>query len=252
MSKIFPFPYMGGKGHLRREILPQIIDKQFEFFCEPFAGSAEISLQLMKYYKEKNIKKNFILNDVQQYIISFHNSIKNFPQLLIEKIKRIDKTEFNSLRDSCSYSLFDIFTLWTNSRFYYLNFTKKNKFSNQWNAVYDYKPNKIMLMNELYNFHNVKFYNLDYRELLEKIPENSFVYFDPPYTNTKVKYGSKFDLNEFKECIRNLKCPWLLSYNEEIGLGEVIMNKTKTNQYSANNKKGSIKTNRVELLIKSL
>jgi site-specific DNA-adenine methylase len=249
MAKIFPFPYFGAKAQLRKDILPQILSENFDVFIEPFCGSAEISLQLMKIFKEKNIKKTFILNDTCLYLISFHYLMKMCPEMLM-RIPRITKEEFNKLRDRQHYTIFDLFTLWMNTRFYYLRFTRNGKFSNQWNNVWQFKKERVQECNELYDFHDIKFLNKDYKEILENLPPKSFIYLDPPYTKTMISYNQEFDIEEFKEMLKKIKQPWLLSYNEEIGFGNIIMDKVRKNQYSANYKKNAThKTDRRELLI---
>jgi site-specific DNA-adenine methylase len=185
--------------------------------------------------------------------MSFHYFTKLIPDKIVELIKRMDKTEFNKMRDDHigTYTLWEIFNLWVNSRFYYLNFTKKDKFSNQWNAVWSFKTEKVWEVSELYNFHDVKFFNKDYREVMATEQPKTFFYLDPPYANTVVKYGQKFSIEEFKEFVKNLKSDWLVSYNEELGFGDIVMDKNKKNQYSANYKKGAKpKSDRRELLIR--
>jgi len=248
MAKIFPFPYLGAKTALRKEILPLILEHEYDTFIEPLAGSAEISLQLMKYYKEKNIRKTFIINDINPYIIAFHYNMTVLPEALKKTLRRINKEEFNELRNRGGYSLDELFVLWTNSRFYYLNFNKKGFFANQFNNTYLVKHSRIDLCSELYNFHDVHFFNNDYRELPYEKYNNAFVYLDPPYENTAVKYGTQFSLRTCEDFLKNLTHNWLLSYNKEIGVGTKIKDLIKTNQYSANYKKGAKKTERRELM----
>jgi site-specific DNA-adenine methylase len=193
------------------------------------------------------------MNDINPYVIEFHSQMKTNPDELKNNLKRLDKTEFIELRNKESYTLYDVLNLWLNSRFIYMKFNKKGRFSNSWNCDYNFNPEKINICHELYNFHNVIFFNKDYREVLQDItPNNTFVYFDPPYVNTMIDYGHSFDINVFKEYVKNLKCEWLLSFNDEIDTGEVIKDLVRKNQFSASNKKGtSHKTDRRELLIQN-
>ncbi|MDR1818738.1 MAG: DNA adenine methylase [Methanobrevibacter sp.] len=184
-NKLFPFPFLGGKTNMKNILIKLILKQSWTIFIEPMCGSAEISLELMKILKAHNIKRNFILNDNDEYLMTLHYLIKSKPKFLLDNLKRLTKLEFDTLRDDTfnyDYSLIDIFNLWINSKRYLIKFDKRGKFLGRWNDEFQVKLDKILLMNELYNYHKVCFKNVDYDELFEDFifKVDVLCYFDPP------------------------------------------------------------------------
>ncbi|MDR1819544.1 MAG: DNA adenine methylase [Methanobrevibacter sp.] len=185
-QKLFPIPYLGGKTNMKGMLIKLLLKQNFIVFIEPMCGSAEISLELMKILKDHNVKKNFILNDIDEYLMSFHYLIKTKPRFLLDNLKRLNKFEFDTLRDDTynyEYSLIDIFNLWINSNHYLIKFDKKTKrFLGRWNENFQVKLDKILFMNELYNYHNVCIRNQDYVDLFDNIvfKVDVLIYYDPP------------------------------------------------------------------------
>ncbi|MDR1819176.1 MAG: DNA adenine methylase [Methanobrevibacter sp.] len=228
--KIFPNTYFGSKFYLRKKILPHIPD--FDKFVEPFGGSAEISLQLMLHYKNLGQRKTFIINDFNTYVILFHAYMKYYPDLIKEKIKRLTKPEFLELRSKEQHDEWDIFNLWFNCYQMYMSFRKcDGKFSRPWGNKFSFKPDKIDLCHELYNYHDVHFFNKNYKEL-DYSGDHTFVYLDPPYQQTFVQYSSPFCWEEFENFLKNLNKKWLLSTNLHCQLGKEVEHVQITSGFS--------------------
>jgi len=73
----------------------------------------------------------------------------------------------------------------------------------------------IMKYHKLFTEKNIEFCNLDYKQI-DNIKSNDFMYFDPPYQNTKGMYFNNFNSAEFISWLNNLKCKWILSYDGKI------------------------------------
>jgi len=179
--KIFVVPYVNAKTQMAPMLLDIIVKQYPQIFIEAMCGSAEVSLQFMKLCKDNGMKMNFILNDNNYYLMMFHWLIKTEPNMLMSKLKRLSKSEFDHLRDSDDYSLIDIFNLWINSRHYFLKFKGKH-FLGRWNENFQVHLERIPMINELYNYHNVRMMCKDYSELFDDFvfKVNVLVYYDPP------------------------------------------------------------------------
>jgi hypothetical protein len=178
---MFVVPYVNSKTQMAPTLLDIISKQSPQVFIEAMCGSAEVSLQLMKVCKDNGIKMNFILNDNNYFLMMFHWLIKTDPQMLMSKLKRLSKPEFDTLRDTSEYSLLDVFNLWINSRHYYLKFDG-HRFLGRWNENFQVHLDRIPMLHELYNYHYVRLMCKDYTELFEDFvfKVNTLVYYDPP------------------------------------------------------------------------
>lgn len=61
------------------------------------------------------------------------------------------------------------------------------------------------------NQNNVQFICRDFKDI--KPSNNDFMYLDPPYADTDSMYFGELELNKFFTYLRNLKCPYILSFN---------------------------------------
>lgn len=81
--------------------------------------------------------------------------------------------------------------------------------------------NRINQLERLKNLNkNISFYNLDYEKALKQIrdkinKENSIIYCDSPYINTRQYKNVKFDFNRYKRFLDGLKSEgWLVFFSE--------------------------------------
>lgn len=187
---VVPFlKWVGGKRQLIPEIkkfLPKGISNCT--YYEPFIGGGALFFELQP--------KCAIINDYNEELINVYKVIRDHPNELIEDLKKHKNTpeyfyEIRALdRQPLFYNLNDIERA---SRIIYLNKTCYNGLyrvnsAGEFNSPFGrYKnPNiinepVIRAVSKYLNSANIKIFNKDYQEILKDIPENSFVYLDPPY-----------------------------------------------------------------------
>lgn len=267
------FRYAGGKGKLRKEILPYIIKKiqdknikKEDFtYIEPFFGAGGFFDSL------SYLVKNIHLNDYDQQIVSVWNSILFFPESLKEEIiyftpNTKDFFEFKDLLlSNKNFSIIhEGFLKIALHQMSYsglgvkaggpiggINQSSKYDVGCRWNAKS--LCNKIDKFHKLFSGLNLKynqFTNFDFRNVIDDSKENDIIYLDPPYfVKGKELYKNSFNLQDHLD-LRNLlinKKNWVLSYDncaeikEMYDFAELIEFNAK---YSIN---GSI--NKTELII---
>ena len=247
MAKIIntPLRYPGGKSKLSG-FISNILDKNKILsgtYVEPFAGGAGIAIDLLLSDKVSKI----ILNDNDLSIYSIWYSILNHKNDLINKIiktpitidewliqKDIQKNKENqNLLDLGFSTLF-------------LNRTNRSgiikagvigglKQNGKWKI--DARFNKEKIINRIENIYkqrmNIEIYNEDAKNFIDnKIkklpPNNTLIYFDPPY----YKKGAQLYMNFFNhedheflaKKIIELKHRWLVSYDNTEEIRKIYSN----------------------------
>lgn len=72
---------------------------------------------------------------------------------------------------------------------------------------------------------SVKLYNKDAFELIQEYDsEDTFIFIDPPYINGSDYYKHKVDAERLCRVIKNLKCDWLLTYDNNRYIIELYKN----------------------------
>jgi site-specific DNA-adenine methylase len=219
MTKLFPFNYLGNKYKDFPLIEPYIDYKTIDTYIELFAGSASITLQIMKKLKDLGIRKKFVLNDKNPYIVWFHKQMRDDHLELIKKMHPITKEEFNQIRDRGDYTDEEVMLLWLNSYGISLRFNQKNKKINvPWGNRYNFNPYNVNECYRLYTFHEVEFTNFDYEEfdLTPYDPKTTWIFIDPPYFNSKYEYQLHsewvFDQDSLQQMIEDrIKCRLILA-----------------------------------------
>ena len=218
--------WTGSKRHLA-PLLHQLMPR-CKTYIEPFIGSGAMLPYLKKY--------NIIASDIYGPLIDFWDIIKYKPDIAIKHYKE----EWNYLQQSLGDINSDSYA----SHFYYI----RNRFNEQYcpldlqfltrtcvNGIVRFNnkgefncsfhlsrkgmhPNKYEYLVRIWNHYikNVSFYCKDYREILKNIEDDSFIYLDPPYTNSKELYIHNIDsieLFEQLDYLNNNNIKWMLSYN---------------------------------------
>lgn len=189
--KAIPFvKWVGGKRQLLTEItshLPKDIDELN--YIEPFVGGGAVLFHLKP--------KNALINDSNGELINVYRVIKNNVEGLIASLeKHQNNSEYYYKireldRDPVVFSgLNDIEKA---SRIIYLNRTcfnglfRVNK-QGQFNTPFGRYKNPIIVdrdnlraVNIFLNLNNIQMSHGDYEETLKNVPNNSFIYLDPPY-----------------------------------------------------------------------
>lgn len=206
-NNIKPFvTWAGGKTQLIEEIMKRLPTK-FENYFEPFLGGGAVLFHLQS-------KKAYV-NDINTVLINAFKVIKNNPNDLIEKLKKLDEIEctkefyYEKRKEFNKKIVANEFDTELASLFIFLNkrcfnglyrVNSKGLFNVPFNhkkvgRSYD-KENILNISNYL---QDVEITNLDFEESLKQAKKGDFIFIDSPYaplnTNTFVSYTKDgFDL----------------------------------------------------------
>lgn len=251
LSKPF-LKWAGGKGQLLnkfKEIYPQeLINGEIKIYIEPFVGGGAVLFDILQNYQ---IEKAYI-NDINKELINCYRCIKANAEEVIKQLDILEK-EYLTSEDRAIY--------------FYKVRDRYNKI--QLNAHYDFEKcadfiflNKTCF-NGLYRVNKDGKFNVphgkyknplicdkenlrscsnllqkveiscgNYEEILEKVGNNTFLYFDPPYrplieNNSFVSYDkSGFDDNDQIKLAENYKalddknCLLMLSNSDPKNINE--------------------------------
>lgn len=229
MANYSPLRYPGGKGKMYAQTLKILEDNNLLgcTYIEPFAGGANLALNLLFKGKVNNI----ILNDYDLAIYAFWYSILNNAPQFIEMIKSIDisLTEREKQKQIYSDEKIDLFKLGFAT--FYLNRTNrsgiikggpiggKDQLSKYLIDCRFNKDGLIQRIEKIYNNRDkIKLYNQDAMIFLKrKFKSNSFIFIDPPYYNKGAElYENSFSHREHLKISRRVKkltVPWVLTYD---------------------------------------
>lgn len=186
--------WAGGKRQLLPVISP-LLPEKYSTYIEPFIGGAAVLLHLQP--------KNAIINDYNAELINVYQVVKESPGDLLAELEyhskmntEIGKEHFYSIRswdrepETFPINYTDVQKA---GRIIYLNKTCFNGLfrvnsQGQFNTPYGkyVNPNiinkpSIMALSKYFNENNISIKRGDYKEALKNLPEDSFVYLDPPY-----------------------------------------------------------------------
>lgn len=211
-KKVIAKPFLkwaGGKTQLIQQFenfFPkELKEGEISEYVEPFLGGGAIFFYVIQNYK---IQKAY-LSDVNEELILLYKVVQNDVEKLIELLEAL-ATEFLKRNEQENHNLFYSIRKNYNQNRKEINF---KKYSPNWierasqliflnktcfNGLYRvnqkggfnvpfgrYKTPKILdtenLLRTAEIFQNVEFQVSDFEKIGEKVTENSFVYFDPPY-----------------------------------------------------------------------
>jgi DNA adenine methylase len=186
---------MGSKNRIAKYLLPIILKdrKEGQWYVEPFVGGANMI---------DKVDGNRIGADKNEFLIEMWKGLQENR----ERPYKIEKELYNKARDSYNkkdYSLFDKFMIgWVgwmgsyNGRFF------DGGYSGHSVGKRDYISEQIKNTEaQIENIKNIEFIISSYADL--KIPENSIIYCDIPYKDTKQYITSKdFDHTKFWDWCR--------------------------------------------------
>lgn len=198
--------WVGGKGSSVERLL-QLIPAHIDTYVEPFVGSGALFFSL-------NFDKA-IINDSNSELIATYQEIKEnvfelemylstliYDKSLYEKIRSWDREKDFFKRPRVERAARLIYLMKTCYNGLY-RVSKKNYFNT---PMGNYKSPLICdvpTLNACYKFlndKNVAIYNQDYASLLDMIPDNAFVYLDPPYFPvSKTANFTSYQSDKFKE-----------------------------------------------------
>ena len=213
-----PFRYPGGKFYARKLILDHI--PQSDIYCEPFAGGASI-------FFAKPPSAKSILNDldvgVSNTLIQIRDNVDKLIELLdgISALKEVHFFIKNKYRPRTK--------LEQAFRWFYLNRTSYSGIMKPENCYWGFGekysmgpknwPKHLRAVSE--RLQNVEITALDFEDVIDGLPDNSFMFVDPPYYRADQHkfYECSFDYSDHKrlcECLRRNsdRLTFMLTYDD--------------------------------------
>ena len=186
-----PFNYTGTKFFELEELF-QYFPKDCDTIVDLFCGGGSVFINAPY--------KNVIANDIIKPLIYFYIALKDYDindiLEILEKVKipKNDQEEFLRVRktfnDEGAIDPFKFFSLCSSCTNNMMRFNKKFLF-NQTFGKRSINDNTIQKLRDysqrIKEFNSIEFTNKQYYDV--EIPENSFVYLDPPYLITEAGYN---------------------------------------------------------------
>jgi DNA adenine methylase len=253
-----PIPYQGSKRNIADKILRYFPD-EINRLVEPFAGSAAISIASAYYYKAKK----FVLNDINQPLISLWSEIINNPAQIIKKYYDIWNGQVGN-EDEYYYHIRKKFNETKHPEYLLFLLAKCVKAAVRYNAMgeFNQSPDKrrlgrnpqvmredILRVSHLLK-NRVELFSVDYSHILDTVTEYDLIYMDPPYQGTGVNggfnYAGNIDFDDFILSLYSLSkrnIPFILSFDgrtenktygrplpKELGLTKIEINAGRSTQ----------------------
>lgn len=190
-----PFRYPGGKFYARKLIMEHV--PHHEFYIEPFAGGGSI------FFAKNKVQSNW-LNDADEELINTYLHIRDYPDDLIDFLEGIPATK--DLHTYYKNEFIPNDDLERAGRWYYLNRTSYSGIMKIENCYWGYGDKYSMrpknwprnIRRTSKKLQNVRVTCLDFREVLEDVPDDAFLFIDPPYFNADQDkfYTCNFELQD--------------------------------------------------------
>ncbi|MFB2836896.1 DNA adenine methylase [Floridanema evergladense] len=175
-----PFRYAGGKFYARHLILKHI--PLHSYYVEPFAGGSSI------FFAKSKVENNW-LNDIDEALINTYLIIRDRPEELIDFLAGEEAT-----KERHTYYKNEFIPqnkLEAAARWFYLNRTSYSGIMKLQNCYWGYGdkysmrpenwPRNIRRTSE--KLQNVKITCWDFEEVIKTVPDDAFLFIDPPYFN---------------------------------------------------------------------
>ncbi|MEH2326309.1 MAG: DNA adenine methylase [Nostoc sp.] len=205
-----PFRYPGGKFYARNLILNYI--PSHSSYAEPFAGGGSI------FFVKDKVNINW-LNDIDELLINTLLIIRDKPEDLIKFLEAESATKQRHTYYKNEFIAQN--KLEQAGRWFYLNRTSYSGIMKHQNCYWGYGekysmrpenwPRNIRRTSE--KLQNVKITNLDFEEVIESVPDGSFLFLDPPYFNAN---QDKFYVHSFCKDDHFRLCQILNRHKERI------------------------------------
>lgn len=228
--------WAGGKGQLLSQLeqhLPQDLKGQEFTYIEPFVGGGAMFFYMLQRFP--NIKRA-IINDVNSYLITAYQVIKNSPDDLIERLADLEEKYFSLVEEEEKKNFYlqvrDIFNnekLDDIDRSKYLIFLNRTCFNGLYRVNAKGKFNVpfgrhlhpticnaevIKADSQVLNRVDVKILNDDFKSTQKYVSDGyNFFYFDPPYrplnATSSFNSYSKDDFNDDEQIRLRNYCAFL-------------------------------------------
>lgn len=230
-----PLRYPGGKNRLGPFISLLIQKSEIErpIYVEPFAGGAGVALYLLL----NSIVDEIVINDYDKAIYSMWRAILTETDAFVHLVETAPLTVDEwKLQKRVYCERCNKYSLELGFSAFYLNRTNRSGIMGNAGPIGGYNQTGNYLMNARFNRdelikrinkisemrRKIHLYNKDIRSFLNnffpKYQERAFVYFDPPYYKKgEYLYKNFFsakDHSEIRDMIGNLKCPWIVTYDD--------------------------------------
>ena len=234
--------WSGNKSRHLRHIIPYIPD-DYNTYYEPFIGSGALFLKLQP--------KKWVINDVNKDLINVWENVKNNPEIIIylfEKFGKefkpmskqkkieycrnitetIDKMPYNIIRATIFMLMkFCVYmgNIIIKNKFYFMGLDLHISIQNRCFFLEKNNYNNLNKVAEYLNSSNGLILNKDYKEVLNKVKKDDFVFLDPPYVedhdygfnyNSGEKLDNKFIMELYKEVqkLDKKKVKWMMTQAE--------------------------------------
>ena len=212
--------WVGGKRQLLERLMP-LFPETYTTYCELFIGGGAVLFALQP--------KKAIINDINSELIGVYRAIKDDVDALIKRLAQFENTKecFYDVRSwDRNAELYNQLTdIDKAARVIFLNKTCYNGLyrvnsAGEFNTPFGrYKnPNivnesTLRAVHEYFNTADVTILNTSYSEVVQGLPEDSFVYLDPPYDPISVTASftgynaggfSREDQIALRDCCRQL------------------------------------------------
>lgn len=233
-----PIKIQGIKTKLVPIIKANISLEEDTTWIEPFMGSGVVGFNICP--------KKALFADINPCIIDFYNSIKQrkitstIARQFLEQEGAIlaekDGEYYYEVRERFNKNKDPLDFLFLNRSCFngMIRFNKDNRF----NVPYGHKPerfakayitkivNQIKYVEEMLEYNDWSFLCQSFEKTISNMPDNSFVYCDPPYIGRHVDYYDSWDEEQeilLKDCLVSASAPFMLSTWD--------YNKYRTNKY---------------------
>lgn len=191
---------MGSKGRIWKYLSPIILKERTEdqYYIEPFCGGCNSICQ---------VSGKRIASDINPYLIALFQGLLNGEKGVTD----IDKGYYDKVRESYRNnddSFSDFEKGWVgymasyNGRFFDGGYTGNNK--KYGSEVRNYIDQSIRnIYGQLDSLQNIEFHCCSYENL--SVPDNSIIYCDPPYKDTKKYDRINFDYDNFYQWCFDMK-----------------------------------------------
>ena len=222
--------WTGSKRSQSFEIINKF-PKEIDTYFEPFLGGGSVFRALT----DSDVKvKHYVLSDLNDDLIELWKNVKYNKDGLSESYRelwnQLNKDNDIERKKEYYYSIRKHFNKYHNS--YEFNFLLREslngmvRYNNkgEFNSPFHFNrkgiepdrfDNILEEWSTILNNHDIELVNQSYDMINPK--ENDFVYFDPPYFNTKGLYYGLIDFEKFWNFLRELKCGYALSFDGKVG-----------------------------------
>lgn len=217
-----PIIYMGNKYKLLDRLIPLFPQKKY--FIDMFTGGGSVYMNVAHLYEYVGA------NDILIDLINIHENLKN--KEFVQKAADLSIATKNSkdayleLRESYNSDPAGeklLALIWScNSNM--MRFNNNFKFNQTWGRrCYNRNTAKKISAYNANDYSNVIFKTGDFSQVIIEYPEDTFVYLDPPYSNTEAGYNAFWSDKDDENLIKLIDN--YLDQGIAFGLSGVINNK---------------------------